>query len=35
VIEDAQIEGRVWTFGDNVDTDAIVPVNTLSMTFLK
>ncbi len=25
MIEDAQIEGRVWTFGDNVDTDAIVP----------
>ena len=23
--EDARIEGRVWTFGDNVDTDVIVP----------
>jgi len=25
VIENAQIAGRVWAFGDNVDTDAILP----------
>ena len=29
----ATIRGRVWKFGDNVDTDVMAPWNTLSMTW--
>lgn len=27
------IRGRVWKFGDNIDTDVMAPWNTLSMTW--
>lgn len=29
----AVIRGRVWKFGDNVDTDVMAPWNTLSLTW--